>query len=67
MRGATLVLRTEEMLSSISYFLQQCRGLGVTVLDLPTAFWHQLTSELAAANLALPETLRLVIIGGDRN
>lgn len=64
-RGATLALRTDEMLSSIPDFLQQCHCLGVTVLDLPTAFWHQLVSELAAANLALPETLRLVIIGSE--
>jgi amino acid adenylation domain-containing protein/thioester reductase-like protein len=63
-RGATLVLRTNEMLSSIPYFLQQCRRLGVTILDLPTAFWHQLTSELNAA-MPLPETLRLVIIGSE--
>lgn len=64
MRGATLVLRTDEMLSSIPDFLEQCRRLGVTVLDLPTAFWHQLTSELDAA-IPLPKTLRLVIIGSE--
>ncbi len=61
-QGATLVLRTEEMLSSILTFLQQSLELGLTILDLPTAFWHQLT----AANLVLPKTLRLVIIGGER-
>lgn len=64
MRGATLVLRTDEMLSSIPDFLEQCRRLGVTVLDLPTAFWHQLVSELDAA-MPLPKTLRLVIIGSE--
>ncbi|MBG1243500.1 non-ribosomal peptide synthetase [Nostoc sp. NZL] len=65
-QGATLVLRTDEMLSSIPTFVQQSRHLGLTVLDLPTAFWHQLTAEISAANLPLPETLRLVIIGGER-
>ncbi|MEH2198511.1 amino acid adenylation domain-containing protein [Nostoc sp.] len=64
--GAALILRTDEMLSSIPRFLQQCRDWGVTVLDLPTAFWHQVTSELATVNLALPDSLRLVIIGGER-
>ncbi|MEH2438441.1 MAG: amino acid adenylation domain-containing protein [Nostoc sp.] len=64
--GAALILRTDEMLSSIPRFLQQCRDWGVTVLDLPTAFWHQVSSELATANLALPDSLRLVIIGGER-
>ncbi|MHC5857699.1 amino acid adenylation domain-containing protein [Nostoc sp.] len=64
--GAALILRTDEMLSSIPRFLQQCRDWGITVLDLPTAFWHQVTSELATAKLALPDSLRLVIIGGER-
>ena len=64
--GAALILRTDEMLSSTLQFLQQCRDWGVTVLDLPTAFWHQVTAELATANLALPDSLRLVIIGGEK-
>ncbi|GAX38399.1 non-ribosomal peptide synthetase [Nodularia sp. NIES-3585] len=64
--GATLILRTDEMISSIPQFLQQCRDWGITVLDLPTAFWHQVTSELATANLAIFNSLRLVIIGGEK-
>lgn len=63
-QGATLVLRTNLMLSSVSVFLQQCHELELTVLDLPTAFWHQITTELSQG-LKLPESLRLVIIGGE--
>jgi len=62
-QGGRLVLRTDE-LSSVA-LLQTCRRFNLTVLDLPTAFWHQLTAELAAANLVLPACLRLVIIGGE--
>ena len=64
-RGATLVLRTREMLSSVPVFLQKCRELELTVLDLPTAFWHQVSAELSEG-LMLPESVRLVIIGGER-
>ncbi|GAA6615349.1 amino acid adenylation domain-containing protein [Scytonema sp. NUACC26] len=64
--GGTLVLRTQEMLSSVLQFLQQCKDLELTVLDLPTAYWHQICSDLASADLALPDSLRLVIIGGER-
>ncbi|WP_271835357.1 non-ribosomal peptide synthetase [Dolichospermum lemmermannii] len=64
--GATLVLRTEEMLQSVSAFVQQSQNWGLTVWDLPTAYWHLLVNELANGNLSLPETLRLVIIGGER-
>ncbi|MBW4543130.1 MAG: amino acid adenylation domain-containing protein [Symplocastrum torsivum CPER-KK1] len=65
-QGATLVLRTDSMLNSVPAFLQQCREKSITVLDLPTAFWHQLTVELSEKRLQLPDQLRLVIIGGER-
>ncbi|MBD2385754.1 non-ribosomal peptide synthetase [Cylindrospermum sp. FACHB-282] len=65
-QGATLVLRTESMLSSIPDFLEKCSDWKLTVLDLPTAFWHQLTTELVEKDLPLPEQLRLVIIGGEK-
>lgn len=63
--GGTLILRTDEMLGSVSTFLQQCQAFNLTVLDLPTAYWHQLTIQLAASRLSLPTSLRLVIIGGE--
>ncbi|MEZ0066055.1 amino acid adenylation domain-containing protein [Streptacidiphilus sp. MAP12-20] len=37
---------------------------GATVLDLPTAYWHQLVDEID--RIAWPETLRLVILGGEQ-
>jgi len=35
------------------------------VLDLPTAFWHELVTHLHEDGAALPGTVRLVIIGGE--
>ncbi|MDT4968419.1 MAG: hypothetical protein QOJ64_3156 [Acidobacteriota bacterium] len=64
--GATLVLRTESMATSITTFLEKCREWKITLLDLPTAFWHELTWELATQNLKLPPTVRLVITGGEK-
>lgn len=63
--GATLVLRTEEMLDSTSEFIQASRDWELTVWDLPTAYWHQLTDDLVSGNLRLPDSLRLIIIGGE--
>ena len=63
--GATLVLRTTEMLSSVSTFLQKCREWNLTVLILVTAYWHQLTSELATTNQTLPLSVRLFATGGE--
>jgi len=64
--GATLVLRSEEMVDSITAFLRECEELKLTVVTLPTAFWHELTARLASDHLRLPPSLRLVILGGER-
>ncbi|HET7424327.1 MAG TPA: amino acid adenylation domain-containing protein [Gemmatimonadales bacterium] len=39
---------------------------GVTVVSLPTAFWHYWVQELQASRTPLPPTLRLVIVGGEK-
>ena len=64
--GATLVLRSDSMLESVSSFLQRCAEWKVTVLDLPTAYWHELAEKMFTERLTLPDGLRLVIIGGER-
>ncbi len=64
--GGTLVLRPEGMLTSISIFLDQCKRWEITVLDLPTAFWHVLISELTGHLHTLPRSLQKVIIGGEK-
>ena len=65
-RGATLVLRTEEMIASVAEFLAACRDWRITVLDLPTSYWHELAAGAFAEGLRLPEPLRLVILGGEK-
>ena len=65
--GGTLILRTERMLNSASTFMQTCREWGITVLDLPTAYWQQIMAELEySVERVLPDSVRLVIIGGER-
>ncbi|WP_034411546.1 non-ribosomal peptide synthetase [Derxia gummosa] len=62
--GATLVLRDDAMLDSLGGFLAACGRLAISVLDLPTAFWHELAWRLGD-DCRLPPALRLVIIGGE--
>ncbi|OYE00596.1 non-ribosomal peptide synthetase [Nostoc sp. 'Peltigera membranacea cyanobiont' 232] len=64
--GATLVLRTEQILHSSDEFWRCCREWQLTVLDLPTAYWHQLVAELTPEDSRIPERLRMVIIGGEK-
>jgi amino acid adenylation domain-containing protein len=62
--GGTLVLRTGDFIDSVSIFRQKCLELCLTVLDLPTAYWHELTADLNQPGLA--PSVRLVIIGGEK-
>jgi amino acid adenylation domain-containing protein/non-ribosomal peptide synthase protein (TIGR01720 family) len=64
--GATLVLRSDEMIASPRQLLARCGEWGITVLDLPTAYWHEVVTALEAGSAALPASLRLVIVGGER-
>ncbi|MCA9919265.1 MAG: amino acid adenylation domain-containing protein, partial [Anaerolineales bacterium] len=65
-QGATLCLRAAEMMDTMAHFVGYLNTYAITILDLPTAFWHQLVNCMADDNLTLPESLRLVIIGGEK-
>ncbi|HYR06203.1 MAG TPA: amino acid adenylation domain-containing protein, partial [Longimicrobium sp.] len=65
--GATLVLRDDAMLGSPALFWEACARECVTIVNLPTAYWHQLASALDEdAPSPVPACVRLVIIGGER-
>ena len=64
--GGTLVLRTDEMAGTVDGFLRGCEEHGITVLDLPTAFWHELAISPELAERGLPAAVRVVILGGER-
>ncbi|HEY7218572.1 MAG TPA: amino acid adenylation domain-containing protein, partial [Candidatus Binatia bacterium] len=63
--GGTLVLRTERSIASIQAFVDHCRDWQISVVDLPTSYWHELTRTLCRESTTLPESIRLVIIGGE--
>ncbi|MFD4786142.1 amino acid adenylation domain-containing protein [Streptomyces sp. NPDC058459] len=63
--GAAVVVRDDDMISRPDVFLDRCAGLGITVLDLPTAYWHELVGALDRGEATFPATVRMVIIGGE--
>ncbi len=64
--GARLVLKTEDMPLAAGEFVRWIRQRRITVLDLPTAYWHEMVHQLSESNESLPEKLRLVIVGGEK-
>ncbi len=62
--GAAVVFRGEEIPPPAAF----ARWIGereITVLDLPTAYWHAWVAGLAEAGIELPGSLRLVVVGGE--
>jgi amino acid adenylation domain-containing protein len=64
--GAALVLRDDSMVTSAADFLRAVDRLGLTVLDLPTAYWHELAAGLERSGVPIPPSVRLVILGGEK-
>jgi nonribosomal peptide synthetase protein VioO len=63
--GACLVFHKDAHSGSFPRFLRMLERERITVLDLPTAFWHELVHHLLHTGEALPSCLRLVVIGGE--
>ena len=59
--GASILLVREDGLR-FPELVQEPGGAAITVLDLPTAYWHELVA--TARDIAWPPQLRLVILGG---
>ncbi|CAH9061866.1 D-alanine--D-alanyl carrier protein ligase [Pseudoalteromonas sp. CIP111854] len=60
--GAQLVIRDQDCVSDPVQFFNFCSKHNISVVSLPTAFWHQLVSY---PHETIAQTLRLVIVGGE--
>lgn len=64
--GACVVMRNPEAASSPLGFLAEVAREQVTVLNVPTAFWHELVECLWSRQSSVSAPVRLVIIGGEK-
>jgi len=60
--GATVVFRNQDVLGSVSQFLEFVQRERITVANLPTAYLRALAQ---ATWSSLPSSLRLLIVGGE--
>ncbi|KAJ1463783.1 hypothetical protein T484DRAFT_1650592, partial [Baffinella frigidus] len=63
--GASLIIRDEEMLSGGELFWQFIRTHKISVMSLPTAYWHTLCTGLGTSQKLSTGDLRLLILGGE--
>jgi amino acid adenylation domain-containing protein len=64
--GGTLVLPPPEIYTSITSFLKAISKETITAINLPTAFWHELVNGISFLEQSLPQSLRLVVVGGEK-
>ncbi len=64
--GGCVVLRPRGLVPAFSELAGWIGRDGITVLNLPTAYWHQWTEDLERNRGAVPECLRLLIVGTEQ-
>ncbi len=64
--GATLVFLMEDVSLEPSELLAWAAKQRITVMDLPTAYWHEWVYALPSLREKVPAGLRLVIVGGEK-
>jgi amino acid adenylation domain-containing protein len=64
--GGTLIMRDEEMLLSLDELLWLIENYQISILDLPTAYWHEWVHEMSTMGKRVPSDLRMVVIGGEK-
>lgn len=64
--GAALVFKTDATPLAVPEFLSWIEGQGITVLDLPTAYWHEWVHHFPDLQRPATAALRLVIVGGEK-
>ncbi len=64
--GATVVLRPDDAPILGRSWAEWLRRQRLSVMNLPTAYWHEWVRDLHSLGEALPPELRLVVVGGDK-
>ncbi|OKO99050.1 Amino acid adenylation [Xenorhabdus eapokensis] len=64
--GATLVLRPAHIRVPDKEFVDLLNEQQITIMDMPTAFWHHWVQEMMAGRSGFGQHLHTVIVGGEK-
>lgn len=64
--GGSLVLRSDGPVESFGDLLERTKKYQVTIWNLPSSYWHDLVEMMHRKQIAIPPSLRLVIVGGEK-
>jgi amino acid adenylation domain-containing protein len=63
--GASLCIRSKNILDSSQHFFLECKRLHISLLNLPTSLWYQLIRDVDSLQELLPSSLKTIVIGGE--
>lgn len=63
--GGTLILYQKPAESLVTELLLECEQRKVTLLHMPTAYWHQMVDELSSLQQNVPASVKTTIVGGE--
>ncbi|MEH2230338.1 MAG: non-ribosomal peptide synthase/polyketide synthase [Nostoc sp.] len=64
-KGATVVLRPAQMFPDFASLAQFIEQQKLSVLNITPAYWHEWAVAVSKSDATVPESLRLVAVGGD--
>ena len=64
--GGAVVIPAQRLLGGGADLVDLAQRERLTVMELPTAYWHEWVRDLDRTGRDLPSSLRLVIVGGER-
>ncbi|WP_442940787.1 non-ribosomal peptide synthase/polyketide synthase [Nostoc sp.] len=65
LKGATVVLRPMQMFSDFASLAQFIEQQKLSVLNITPAYWHEWAVAVSKSDATVPQSLRLVAVGGD--
>jgi amino acid adenylation domain-containing protein len=64
--GATVVSRDDDLPILGRPWLDRLRSERITMLNLPTAYWHAWVRDLSGLGEKVPDAIRVVVVGGEQ-
>ena len=64
--GAAVVFKSGDTPLAVPELMVWAERQGITILDLPTAYWHEWVHQLPELERPYPASLRVVIVGGEK-
>ncbi|MBG1265874.1 non-ribosomal peptide synthase/polyketide synthase, partial [Nostoc sp. WHI] len=65
LKGATVVIRPAQMFATLASFAQFIEQEKLSVLNITPAYWHEWAIAVSQEDATVPQSLRLVAVGGD--